>query len=254
MTFKKMLQQSLVISYIFLNSFNISAQTKEPNNFKILEDGSILLEDFEEDEVGDLPSAWFNRNGDERPKYFEGANRETYNYKILEKDKNKFLEYDGRSAKHLNLPLAESDKVDIYVTPILSWRWRAWELPEGANEDKGDKNDAALSVYVVYKVSGFLIKRPQVIRYTWSSTLPKGEILDKGSQKIIVLQSGRENIGKWQIEQRNIMEDYKNLFGKKPPGRPLAILILSDADSTKSWAKGDYDDFVLGKSWRSGLN
>jgi hypothetical protein len=66
-----------------------------------------------------------------------------------------------------------------------------------------------------------------------------------GKQKIIVLASGSKNEGKWITFQRNIAQDYKNLFGEDPPDKPIAILILSDGNNTKSRVKADYDDIVL---------
>tara|TARA_R100000750_G_C2333617_1_gene91199 strand:+ start:67 stop:366 length:300 start_codon:yes stop_codon:yes gene_type:complete len=90
-------------------------------------------------------------------------------------------------------------------------------------------------------------KVPKTIRYTWSSTLPVGTELSKfyGNQKIIVIGTGNNNQGEWQTFERNIVEDYKRLFGDDPPNKPLALLILSDGNNTKSMVKADYDDFKL---------
>src|SRR5699024_6740081 len=104
-------------------------------------------------------------------------------------------------------------------------------------EDKDALNDVAASIYVVFDMGHVLFKKvPKSIRYTWSSTLPEGTELSKlfGNQRIIVMGSGEKNIGTWQTFERNIVEDYKRLFGDNPPKRPLAILILSDGDSTDS--------------------
>ncbi|HET8865674.1 MAG TPA: DUF3047 domain-containing protein, partial [Gracilimonas sp.] len=66
-----------------------------------------------------------------------------------------------------------------------------------------------------------------------------------GNQKIVVVESGEDEMGKWIRFERNIVEDYERLFGDKAPKRPMAILILSDADNTKSTAIADYDDIML---------
>jgi hypothetical protein len=95
-------------------------------------------------------------------------------------------------------------------------------------------------------------KVPKSIRYTWSSTLPVGKTLSKfnGNQKIIVVGSGEQNIGNWQTFERNIVEDYKRLFGDSPPSKPLAILLLSDGNDTDDRVSADYDNILL-KSHRS---
>ncbi|MBX7151660.1 DUF3047 domain-containing protein [bacterium] len=210
----------------------------------VISDKSITLENFENDTVGNLPENWFNRDGKNKPKYYSQDAKKNYQYAIEKEEGNQFLRYDGWDGKHLSLPLGNRTDIDLMQTPVLSWRWRAWQLPSGAYEYDDDKNDVALSVYVVYKFSG-IFKSPVSIRYTWSTSLPKGKIVNKNNQKIMVLESGMERSGQWLTIERNIAEDYENLFGENPPKCPVAILILSDADNTKTWARGDYDDFIL---------
>lgn len=208
-------------------------------------DGHLILEDFRDDTIGDLPTNWFNRNGDRNPINYEGQLREEYQYQILEENGNKFLRYEGSEAKHMLLPLGANKEIDLRERPVLSWKWRVHALPEGGNEDSGNLNDSAASVYVVW---GFNILRiPRVVRYTWSSTLPVDYVASRnmGMQKIIVLESGENNTGKWMTFERNIVEDYKKHFRGSVPKRPVAILILSDADDTESFAKADYDLFML---------
>jgi hypothetical protein len=54
-------------------------------------------------------------------------------------------------------------------------------------------------------------------------------------------------MGKWVTFERNIVKDYKRLFGDMPPKKPLAILILSDGDSTGDRAIAGYDNIMLKK-------
>lgn len=210
------------------------------------QDDLIVLEDFESDEVHHLPRQWFNRDGRHRPFTYPDEDRRKYSYEVLEEQGNRFLRYAGWQAKHLNLPIGTVRKVNLSKTPIVTWRWRAWVLPEGANEAHESKNDAVLSVYVVFDVKG-IFRIPTTIRYTWSSSLPEGTVISGSgnNQKIIVLASGRARLGAWQTVQRNLLDDYRDNFGGEPSAHPVALLILSDADNTKTWAKGDYDDFRL---------
>ncbi len=225
---------------------NVFAQNDKYKEFVFLQNGDLLLEDFQNEEVGNLPEYWFNRDAKRKPKYYKEKDKKKYMYSIQTEGENKFLRYDGWDGKHMNLPLKVSKKISLKEHPVLSWKWRAFKLPENGNEDKKKKNDVALSVYVVFKVVGFF-KLPKSIRYTWSTTLPKGKVLSKfgNRQKIVVLESGEENLGEWLTVERNLVEDYKTYFGGEPPARPLGLLILSDADNTKDSAKGDYDDFIL---------
>lgn len=213
-----------------------------------LNDGSLLLEDFEDQELGRLPRGWYDRDGNKPLLQHAPSEQEGYRYTVMEENGNRFLRYEGTRARHINFPLLNKDMVNIHETPVLSWRVRAHKLPENANEDDNDRNDSVASVYVVFDFGHvFFRKVPKSIRYTWSTTRETGSQFSKlfGNQKIIVVESGRSRTGRWITFERNIYEDYRKLFGETPPRQPLAILVLSDGDSTGSHVKADYDDFVL---------
>ncbi|HLR26073.1 MAG TPA: DUF3047 domain-containing protein [Fodinibius sp.] len=242
----------LVLGYWFIYG-GIQAQHHN-SEIKTGADGSVLLEDFESYAKGTIPDNWYNQRGTGRPALYSSDNKSAYKYRIGEEDGNKFLRYEGKSAKHLSLPLVNRDKdniydINIYETPILSWKVRARKLPENANEKDDDLNDSVASLYVFFDMGRVALfkKVPKTIRYTWSSTLEKGTELSKffGNQKVVVVESGPERTGQWITFKRNIVKDYKRLFGDKPPKYPKAILLLSDGDSTGDWVKADYDDIKL---------
>ncbi len=53
-----------------------------------------------------------------------------------------------------------------------------------------------------------------------------------GTLRVIVLQSGTAKLGRWVVERRNLIEDYRRAFGEDPPKRVEAIAIWSDSDQT----------------------
>lgn len=235
------MKKSLLILVFLLVSVHVNGQDNTDQK-------STIIEDFENERIGDLPENWFNQRGEARPINYKGDLRKTYNYTITEEYGNKFLRFEGVRGKHLNHPLVGKEGLNIYETPVLSWNWRIHDIPEGANEDGKNTNDVAASIYVVFDLGKVLFRKvPKSIRYTWSSTLPAGTELSHfyGNQKIIVMGSGTDGIGEWKTFERNIVEDYKRLFGDPPPEVPLAILILSDGDSTGKMVKADYDDILL---------
>lgn len=222
------------------NPINATAQIKRLSN------GDIILDDFQSDTVGHLPYNWYDRDGNQKTQFFTPEERQEYKYSIRQEGSNKYLHYAGTMARHLNFPLVKKKWINLRKTPILSWRWRVYKVPKGGNENDKSLNDSAAGVYVVYGFVG-LFKIPKSIKYAWSATLPVGTILSKNfnEQKIIILNSGMKNSGKWITVRRNIAQDYRNLFGEQPPNRPIAILVLSDGDSTGNEAIADYDDFEL---------
>jgi Ca2+-binding EF-hand superfamily protein len=59
---------------------------------------------------------------------------------------------------------------------------------------------------------------------------------------MIVLQKGKRNLGRWIVEERNILDDYRRAFGADPPA--MATLgIMNDSDNTKE-ASVSYVGFI----------
>lgn len=229
---------------------NISdAQPREAiNNIEFGDDGVVYLENFQHYKVNSIPNEWYNRDGDNIPATYEEPYYSKYKYRVVEEDSNKFLRFEGIEAKHLNFPLIDKEGLNIHETPILRWDWRIHDIPEGGDENSTNMNDVAASVYIVFDTSRILFQKvPVSIRYTWSSKHPVGSVFSKlrGRQRIIVVGTGTENLGKWKTFERNIVEDYMRFFGEKPPSKPIALLILSASDDTRSFTKADYDNFEL---------
>ena len=193
---------------------------------------TLLRVDFESDPVGRFPSQWSSRDPENMAKV----------YSVQEEGGNKFLRADSRA---LSVQIGLEKKWELKNFPILRWRWRAWIFPEGTDERKKSGNDNVLSVYVVF--GGWPI--PQAIKYVWSDTLSAGSVLDSphsGKTKIVVVRSGRELKGQWLAEERNVLADYRRLWGESQ-ANPTArgILLLTDSDSTRTHAVGDYDDIEV---------
>jgi hypothetical protein len=73
----------------------------------------------------------------------------------------------------------------------------------------------------------------------WDTTAPAGEFVK--SQKTstvtyIIVRSGPAELGKWLVEQRNVLEDYRKIYGESP-SNPDAVAVGIDSDDTKSSAE-----------------
>ena len=244
-----------LFTFTFLLIFFLCVELSvEAQPVKHKDDGTVIIENFESDPVNQLPQSWYDRDGNKKLINHTDEFTKNYLYRVESKNGNKYLRYQGTSAKHISFPLINEGRdniydINIYETPILSWKVRAHSLPENANENSSDRNDSVASIYVVFDMGRIALfkKVPKSIRYTWSTTLDEGETGSKlfGNQQIIVVKSGREDMGQWVTFNRNLVEDYRRMFGDDPPKTPIAILILSDGDSTGSFVKADFDDIKL---------
>jgi hypothetical protein len=61
---------------------------------------------------------------------------------------------------------------------------------------------------------------------------------------MVVAASGRDRVGIWREESRNVYEDFKRAFGEAP-GRITAIGIMTDTDNTGDNVHAYYGDIVF---------
>ena len=61
---------------------------------------------------------------------------------------------------------------------------------------------------------------------------------------MIVVQSGESRINTWVVEEQNVYEDYKKIFGDEPP-MIAEVGIMTDTDDTKESALSFYGDIVF---------
>jgi hypothetical protein len=57
---------------------------------------------------------------------------------------------------------------------------------------------------------------------------------------MIVVRSGAAEVGRWLTETRNVVDDYRRIFGDEPP--PIAgVAVMTDTDDTGERAVAWYD-------------
>ena len=214
----------------------VSSTVKRPS-------ASIIVDDFQSYEYGEALTRW--KFLVSKTKKYEPLDRfmsENEKFYIEQEGSNKFLRsYTRGEALRTSIPNDEALNWEFGTHPVLSWKWRALQLPEGASES--GRNDTGAAVYVVFRTDW--LGRPQSIKYTYSSTLPVGTVVSFGNLKVIVASTGQNEIGDWVTVRRNVADDYRKLFRKRLPKRPLLITLWSDSDDTDSTAEVDYDDLVI---------
>ena len=215
----------------------------EPLSCTASPDTTVILENFEAEVEGGLPTAWkfFSRS----KRRFEAPDRlmdAAGKFVVMQEDGNLFLRaYTAGTARRVSLP-AEAFHWELPELPYLRWVWRAHRLPQGAREDR--VNDSGGAVYVSFAKTDWL-GRPLSIKYVYSTGLPRESVISTGNVKIIVVSSGLEETGEWVQVTRNVVEDYRSIFGTAPPNAPTAITLWSDSDNTNSVAEVDFDNITL---------
>jgi hypothetical protein len=200
----------------------------------------LVLEDFEEGALGGLPSGWKARR--------YGAT-ENPPYRIEEEAGNRFLRAEDRGE---NVMLYKEVRWNARDYPYLSFRWRIRAVPEGADERIEERADSAAGLYLSYRRKLGIV--PESVKFVWSGNLDAGSAFRRpgmGMPWTVVAGSGEPD-SSWRTFVFRTEDVYRKTFGKDPGDRPLGIGLLSDANSTGSFAAADYDDIVVLKraeSW-----
>jgi len=203
----------------------------------------ILVDDFEGYEPGTFPDPWVYVESKDEFLSYEESRSEGETVVIREENNNNFVRLitEGEALRY-SVRNGVDFEWNVNEHPRLAWRWRALDLPEGASE-KG-KNDTGGAIYVTFGTDW--LGRPKSIKYTYSSSLPVGTVVSFGVLKVIVVDSAKEpGLGEWKSHQRNVVRDYRQVFGGDPPDEPVSITIWSDSDTTNDEATVDIDDIRL---------
>ena len=148
--------------------------------------------------------------------------------------------------------------VDPRERPLLSWRWKVMALaPTEASPDDSPAR-------IVVSFAGDVRKLPfgdrlfydqfrlftgqqlpyAALMYVWGSRTPRDGVVANGYTsriKIIAVENGRENLGKWLEETRNVAADYRRLFGEEP-GKVISVGIMTETDASERVLEAYYGD------------
>ncbi|HUU39701.1 MAG TPA: DUF3047 domain-containing protein [Desulfatiglandales bacterium] len=152
---------------------------------------------------------------------------------------------------------------NVYEYPKATWRWKVENIYEKADPTSKTGDDYPIRIYIMFKYdpekaefleslkynTAKLIygKYPphNSLAYIWANRECKEKVITSmftEKSKMIPLQMGDNNLNSWQMQDLNIIEDYKMAFGTEPP--PIAgIGIMNDSDDTGEKSVS-YLDFI----------
>jgi hypothetical protein len=190
---------------------------------------AVVIENWSELPVGSkgVPRGWQRQNW----------GSPAYDFTVVENDGHRVLFL--KSANEGSTITKEiRGKITLADTPILRWRWKAVALPKGGDSRVKELDDQAIQLYVAWPRFPEAV-RSRVIGYVWDTTAPVGTTVKSqktGTVTYIVLRSGPAELGRWLTEQRNVVDDFKRIYGEAPDD-PRTISIGIDSNDTKSQAE-----------------
>lgn len=225
----------LILSGIIVTtSLSVSAQDK----------GIFLRDDF-----NDLEN-W-------KPLYFRRIKKHSQ-YSTVREGENSYLKAESHASAS---GIVFKKEFHVFDYPKIRWRWKIRNVylngdarvksgddypiriyiffkyePEKASFGKRIRYDIAKSVYGEYPPDSSL-------NYIWANRQHEKSVLVSAyadESMMIPLESGAERARTWVEEEVNIVEDYRNAFGKDPPST-ASMAIMNDSDDTGESAVSYFD-------------
>jgi hypothetical protein len=152
---------------------------------------------------------------------------------------------------------------NIYETPHLRWRWKVEQLSDRGNPKEKAGDDYPIRVYVMFSydparatfaerltygaAKAIYGQYPphSTLNYVWTGRdLPERIIASPYTDKafMIVLEKGKERVGRWVEESVDVLADYRKAFGHDPPAT-ASLAVMSDTDNAGGSAVV-YLDFI----------
>jgi len=189
----------------------------------------VVVEDWSQPLLGahGTPTGW-------RP-YETIGGRPAYDFTVVENDGRRALllkSHDDHST------IARELHVDLRATPILEWSWKAVQLPAGGDIRRKETSDLTAHIFVIWPRFPAMV-RSRLIGYVWDAAAPVQTVEKSrktGSVHFFVLRSGPGELGRWLTERRNVLEDYRRVFGEDPED-PRALALSIDTNDTHSEAE-----------------
>jgi hypothetical protein len=190
----------------------------------------------------------FNNLDNWRPLYFPKIKRHT-SYSVASEEGAYFLMAESRASASA---LVFKHEFDVFQYPHLRWRWKVTNVHSRGDARSKNGNDYPLRIYILFKYSpdqvNFLErlkygvariiygKYPpyRSLNYIWANRVhPETIITDPHAKesKLILLQEGKGNVGKWVEEEVNLINDYRMAFDQTPPAT-ATLAVMSDSDNT----------------------
>lgn len=176
------------------------------------------------------------------PKWEEKSFMGKTRYRLEQVDREWCIRADSQSSASA---LYFKIRYDLKNYPILRWKWKIEHIISKGNALHKETDDYPARIYVVFP--SVLFWRTRAINYIWANRLPVDKWLPNAytaNAVMIAVESGPSRAGEWREETRDVLKDYRTVFGEDPP-EAGAVAIMTDTDNTGETATAWYGPIRL---------
>lgn len=155
--------------------------------------------------------------------------------------------------------------IDPQATPWLEWAWQVDRVEPGAAVAANDTDDSPARLMLAFDgdvsrltlrdqmfqemvqaVTGYTVPFATLI-YVWDGQAPPESVFRNprtDRARYLVVQCGGAGAGRWLGYRRNVVEDYRRVFGDEP-GRIQGVGVMTDSDDLGTHSEAWYGDISL---------
>lgn len=158
--------------------------------------------------------------------------------------------------------LTRTLSIDTAATPLLHWRWKVSRAVRGSDLSRKQGDDYAARLYVFFDypaerlsmsdriaiAAARMLHGAQIptaaLCYVWGTAQSIGTIAPNpytDRVRMIVLQSGDSEAGRWQDQSRDLRADFRAAFGETAPAI-TGIAVSADTDNTGERVEARFGD------------
>jgi hypothetical protein len=182
-------------------------------------------------------------------------------YRLVDFEGRRVMRASGRGATGLRCRL----RADPRDAPWVSWSWRTREVPPGMCVQRSETDDSPARVIVAFQgderdlsmrdraifelvhlITGERLPYATLM-YVWDAQLPVGTIVNYSRTsriRYLVVESGAARARRWLRYERNLVEDFRKVFGEEP-GLVGSVGLMTDSDDLKVDVRTWYGDIRL---------
>ena len=153
-------------------------------------------------------------------------------------------------------------RVDPRTHPVLAWRWKVMRALDKSDLATRAGDDFPARLYVTFDVDPDSLPRADRLRistarmlygtdvpvaalcYVWDTKAAPGTFAPSAYTdrvRLIVVDSGARNLGRWMRYERNVLDDFRKAFGGEAPAI-RGMIVSTDTDNTGETAETYYGD------------
>ena len=156
-------------------------------------------------------------------------------------------------------------RIDPNRHPIVEWRWNVTQPISGANPRIPSRDDSPARLVIsfhgdvtrldivervtlrMYKAISGQTLPYAMLMYIWASSIPPETVIPSvytSKIQMIVVESNEARVGDWVRFRRDVLEDYRRVFGENP-WDIVSVGVMTDTDDTNQQTRCLYGDITF---------